>query len=77
VTQGPGTARLITCPTDVHGRGRDGIELEMRVFQLWRVRDGKVVVMQAFLTEHEALAATPARAGLSRRRPPRAWSGCV
>lgn len=29
----------------------------MRVFQLWRVRDGKVVVMRAFLTEQEALAA--------------------
>jgi len=41
VTQAPGTARLITSPTDVHGRDRDGIELEMRAFQLWRVRDGK------------------------------------
>jgi ketosteroid isomerase-like protein len=32
----------------------------MRVFQLWRVRDGKVVVMRAFLTEQEALAAAAA-----------------
>lgn len=50
----------IITPTDVRARGRDGIELEMRVFQLWRVRDGKVVVMRAFLTEQEALAAAAA-----------------
>ena len=50
----------ILTPTDVRARGRDGIELEMRVFQLWRMRDGKVVVMRAFLTEQEALAAAAA-----------------
>jgi hypothetical protein len=32
----------------------------MRVFQLWRVRDGKVVIMRAFLTEQEALVAAAA-----------------
>jgi ketosteroid isomerase-like protein len=50
----------ILTPTDVRARGRDGIELEMRVFQLWRVRDGKVVIMRAFLTEQEALVAAAA-----------------
>jgi ketosteroid isomerase-like protein len=50
----------ILTPTDVRARGRDGIELEMRVFQLWRVRNGKVVVMRAFLTEEEALVAAAA-----------------
>jgi len=50
----------ILTPTDVRARGRDGIELEMRVFQLWRVRDGRVVVMRAFLTEEEALVAAAA-----------------
>jgi ketosteroid isomerase-like protein len=47
----------ILTPTDVRARGRGGLELEMRVFQLWRVRDGKVVVMRAFLTDQEALVA--------------------
>ena len=49
---------ILTPPTCA--RGRDGIELEMRVFQLWRVRDGKVVIIRTFLTEQEALVAAAA-----------------
>jgi hypothetical protein len=33
----------------------------MRVFQIFRVREGKVAVMRAFLSEEEALAAAQQR----------------
>lgn len=42
---------------DTQARNRDGLELEMRVFQLWRVRDGRIAVMRGFLSEDEALRA--------------------
>jgi ketosteroid isomerase-like protein len=42
---------------DVRARGRGGIPVEMRVFELYRVRDGKVAVFRAYLSEHAALEA--------------------
>jgi ketosteroid isomerase-like protein len=43
---------------DVHARGRQGIDVEMRVFELARVRDGKIAVYYAgFRSEHAALKA--------------------
>jgi hypothetical protein len=47
----------VLTPTDVKARGRGGIPVEMRVFQLWQVRDGKVAALRAFLSEREALEA--------------------
>jgi ketosteroid isomerase-like protein len=38
-------------------RGRGGIPVEMRVFELYRVRDGKIVVYRSFFSEQEALEA--------------------
>jgi ketosteroid isomerase-like protein len=51
----------VLTPADVQARGRGGIAVEMRVFHLWQVRNGKIAVMRAFLREDEALEA----AGLS------------
>jgi hypothetical protein len=45
----------VLTPTDVRARGRGGIPVEMRAFQLWQVRDGKVAALRAFLSEREAL----------------------
>jgi hypothetical protein len=47
----------VLVPTDVDARGRGGIPLHMRVFQLYQMRDGKVAVMRAFLSETEAVEA--------------------
>jgi ketosteroid isomerase-like protein len=46
---------------EVQAQGREGIPLEMRTFELYRVRDGKVAVWRSFSSEREALEA----AGLS------------
>lgn len=43
--------------SDVEATARDGLRLEMKSFQLWRVRDGRVAVMRAFLSEPEAIIA--------------------
>jgi ketosteroid isomerase-like protein len=43
--------------TDVRARGRGGIPVEMRTFELWQPRDGKIARYRAFLTEQEALEA--------------------
>jgi hypothetical protein len=51
----------VLVPIDVRARGRDGIAVEMRVFQLFRVREGKVAVMRAFLSEEAALEAAQQR----------------
>jgi ketosteroid isomerase-like protein len=50
----------VLTPYEVEARGRDGIPVSMRVFQLWHVREGKVDVMRAFLSEQEALEAARA-----------------
>ena len=42
---------------DARARGRGGIPVEMKVFQLWQVRDGKIVIVRLFLSEAEALKA--------------------
>jgi ketosteroid isomerase-like protein len=47
---------------DVSAHGRDGIPVEMRVFQIWRTRDGKVDACRVFLSEAEALEAAGLRA---------------
>ncbi|HEY7630912.1 MAG TPA: hypothetical protein VH817_09435 [Thermoleophilaceae bacterium] len=47
----------IYVPAEVVARGRGGIPVDMKIFQLFRVRDGKVAMMRAFLSEKAALAA--------------------
>jgi hypothetical protein len=47
--------------TRIPAHGRDGTTVGMEIFQIWRVRDGKIAVPRAFLTEPQALEA----AGLS------------
>lgn len=44
-------------PVHVEAVGRGGISVEMRAFQVWQVREGKVAVMRALVTEAEALEA--------------------
>ena len=51
----------ILVPVDVRARGLTGVPVEMRVFQILQVRDGKVAVFRSFRTEQKALEA----AGLS------------
>jgi ketosteroid isomerase-like protein len=50
---------------DVRARGRGDIPVEMRVFELYRVRDGKVAMFRSYLSEHAALEA----AGPSEQDP--------
>ena len=40
---------------DAKARGRGGIPVETPVFQLWRVRDGKIMAVRLFGSETEAL----------------------
>jgi uncharacterized protein YjlB len=47
---------------DVRARGRQGIEVGMRVFQAWEVHHGKVIWSAAFNERDEALQAAAARA---------------
>jgi ketosteroid isomerase-like protein len=47
----------VLTPAHVHARGRGGIAVEMLVFHLWQVRDGKIAVQRAFLSEQDALEA--------------------
>jgi ketosteroid isomerase-like protein len=49
--------------TDAQGRARQGIPVEMRVFELYRIRDGKIAVYRSFGSEQKALEA----AGLSEQ----------
>jgi hypothetical protein len=42
---------------DARARGRGGIPVEARVFQIWKVRDGKIVIVRLFTSETEALKA--------------------
>jgi hypothetical protein len=51
----------VLTPVDVRATGRGGIPVEMRTFEIRKVREGKVAVVKVFLTEAEALEA----AGLS------------
>ena len=47
---------------DARARGREGIPVEAPVFQIWNVRDGKIVIVRLFATEAQALkAAGPAQ----------------
>jgi hypothetical protein len=47
----------VLTPTEIRARGRDGISVEVDVFQMWQVRDGRIAVLRAFLSEQEALEA--------------------
>jgi hypothetical protein len=47
----------VLTPIDLEGRGRDGIPVSMRVFQIWHVRDRKVDFLRVFPSEDEAVAA--------------------
>jgi hypothetical protein len=51
----------VLVPMDVRARGLMGVPVEMRAFQIYQVRDGKVAVLRVFRTEQKALEA----AGLS------------
>jgi hypothetical protein len=51
----------VLAPTEVRAQGAGGIPVEMRVFQLFGVRDGKVCALRAFLSERDALAAAGLR----------------
>src|SRR2546421_5457702 len=42
---------------DARARGRGGIPVETRAFQLWRVQDGKIVTVRLFASEAQALKA--------------------
>jgi ketosteroid isomerase-like protein len=51
----------VLTPVEVRATGRDGIPVEMRTFEIRRVREGKIAVCRVFGTEQKALEA----AGLS------------
>ena len=42
---------------DARVRGHEGMPVAMRVFQTWKVRDGKIAIVRAFLSEAQALKA--------------------
>ena len=48
---------------DVRVRGREGIPLEARAAQLWKVRDGKIVIVRVLLSEAQALKAAGLEGG--------------
>jgi hypothetical protein len=44
--------------SDIHARGRQGIDVEMRVFELARIRDGRIAIYRTgFRSERAALKA--------------------
>lgn len=47
----------VLTPTDVQATGPGDIAVEMRIFQIWKVRDGKIAACRVFLSEAEALEA--------------------
>jgi uncharacterized protein len=48
------------------GRGKDsGVEVEMEIFQLWTLHDGKVVRARMYYNEADARAAATASLGVS------------
>ena len=47
----------VLVPVDVRARGLTGVPVEMRVFEIFQVRDGKVAVFRSFRTERKALDA--------------------
>jgi hypothetical protein len=47
----------VLLPARVEARGGAGIAVHMVIFQLFQVREGKVAVMRAFMSERAALAA--------------------
>jgi ketosteroid isomerase-like protein len=51
----------VPAPVDVRAQGRDGIEVEQRVFEIYKVRDGKIAVYRSFFSEHEAVEAAALR----------------
>src|SRR5438874_1132528 len=48
--------RVLTV-NDARARGREGIPLSTQAFQLWQVRDGRIVRVRVFASEAEALGA--------------------
>ena len=42
---------------EARARGREGIPVEAPVFQIWNVRDGKIVIVRLFGSEAEAFKA--------------------
>jgi hypothetical protein len=47
----------VLMPAELQVRSKGGVDVELRIFQLYQVRDGKVAICRIFLSEHGALAA--------------------
>jgi ketosteroid isomerase-like protein len=57
----------VLAPVDVSAQGRGGIPVEVRVFEMYRVRDGKIAAYRSFLSEQDALEAV----NVMKKGPPR------
>lgn len=52
----------VLTPVEVKAQGRNtGVSVQMRVFEVWQVRDGKIILMKACLSEAEALETARSR----------------
>jgi ketosteroid isomerase-like protein len=47
----------VMTPAEVHAVGRNGIAVDLRFFQVWQMRDGKIAVVRLFPSERRALEA--------------------
>ncbi len=47
----------VVAATDIWGRSKAGVEVEMRVFQVFRVQDGMIVYATGYLDRKQALEA--------------------
>ena len=52
------TGEMVVAAIRVHGRGRkSGVEISQRLFDVFELRDGKIVRMTEYLDRHQALEA--------------------
>jgi ketosteroid isomerase-like protein len=51
----------VVAATDIWGRSKAGAEVEMRVFQVFRIRDGMIVFAAGYLDRQQALEAVGLR----------------
>lgn len=51
----------VLAPVDVRAQGRGGIPVNERIFELYRLRDGKIASYRSFLSEQDALEAVGLR----------------
>jgi ketosteroid isomerase-like protein len=47
----------VVVATRVSGRGRDGIQLDVRIYAVWEIRDGKLVRLRMYADRERALGA--------------------